>query len=42
MEIVGVDHVYLAVSDFGRSSAFYDRVMASPASRRYSLAFPGY
>ncbi len=27
MEIVGVDHVYLAVSDFARSLAFYDRVM---------------
>jgi glyoxylase I family protein len=27
VEIVGVDHVYLAVSDFARSLAFYDRVM---------------
>ena len=27
MEIVGIDHVYLAVTDFDRSMAFYDPVM---------------
>jgi glyoxylase I family protein len=27
MEIVGLDHIYLAVSDFDRSGSFYDRVM---------------
>src|ERR1700733_9940253 len=27
MEIVGVDHLYLSVSDFARSLAFYDAVM---------------
>lgn len=26
-EIVGLDHLYLAVSDFGRAERFYDRVM---------------
>jgi glyoxylase I family protein len=29
VKIVGVDHVYLAVSDFARSSAFYDRAMGA-------------
>ena len=28
MEVVGLDHVYVAVSDFARSEAFYDRLMA--------------
>jgi hypothetical protein len=27
VEIVGLDHVYLAVKDFARSMAFYDPVM---------------
>jgi catechol 2,3-dioxygenase-like lactoylglutathione lyase family enzyme len=27
MDVTGLDHVYLAVSDFARSEAFYDRVM---------------
>ena len=27
MEITGLDHLYLTVSDFERSQAFYDRVM---------------
>src|ERR1019366_9435427 len=27
MEIIGLDHVYLAVSDFARSENFYDGVM---------------
>lgn len=26
-EIVGIDHIYLSVSDLGRSEAFYDRVL---------------
>ena len=29
MQITGLDHVYVAVSDFERSVAFYDRVMAA-------------
>jgi catechol 2,3-dioxygenase-like lactoylglutathione lyase family enzyme len=28
VDVVGLDHLYIAVSDFGRSEAFYDRVMA--------------
>jgi catechol 2,3-dioxygenase-like lactoylglutathione lyase family enzyme len=27
MEVIGLDHVYLTVSDFARAEAFYDRVM---------------
>src|SRR5258706_5704792 len=26
-EIIGIDHIYLAVSDIGRSETFYDRLM---------------
>ncbi|HVW19716.1 MAG TPA: VOC family protein [Opitutaceae bacterium] len=26
-EVTGIDHIYLAVSDLGRSEAFYDRVL---------------
>lgn len=28
VEIVGIDHIYLAVSDLARSEKFYDRVLA--------------
>lgn len=27
IEIIGIDHIYVAVSDLGRSETFYDRVM---------------
>ncbi len=27
MDVIGIDHIYLAVSDFATSEAFYDRVM---------------
>jgi glyoxylase I family protein len=26
-EIIGIDHIYVAVSDLGRSEAFYDKVL---------------
>jgi catechol 2,3-dioxygenase-like lactoylglutathione lyase family enzyme len=26
-EVIGIDHIYIAVSDLGRSEQFYDRVM---------------
>lgn len=26
-DVTGIDHIYIAVSDLGRSEAFYDRVM---------------
>ena len=28
VEVIGIDHVYLAVRDLARSEAYYDRVMA--------------
>ena len=28
MQVLGVDHIYITVSDFDRSLAYYDRVMA--------------
>ena len=27
IEVTGIDHIYVAVSDLARSEAFYDRVM---------------
>lgn len=27
VEITGIDHIYIAVSDFGRSERYYDRLM---------------
>lgn len=26
-EVIGIDHIYIAVSDLRRSEAFYDRVL---------------
>ena len=34
MEVIGLDHIYLAVSDFARSEAFYDRVMRALGFRK--------
>jgi glyoxylase I family protein len=28
VEVIGVDHIYLTVSDFARAEAFYDKVLA--------------
>jgi catechol 2,3-dioxygenase-like lactoylglutathione lyase family enzyme len=33
-DIIGIDHVYLAVSDMTRSEQFYDRVMGVLGFRR--------
>ena len=27
VEVIGIDHIYIAVSDFARAEAFYDRLM---------------
>jgi glyoxylase I family protein len=27
IEVIGIDHIYIAVSNFGRSEAFYDKAM---------------
>lgn len=34
VEVIGIDHVYLAVRDLARSSRFYDGVMAALGYRR--------
>jgi glyoxylase I family protein len=26
-DVIGIDHIYVSVSDFGRSEAFYDLVL---------------
>ena len=37
-EVIGIDHVYLAVSDLTRSEAFYDQVMAVLGFRKSRFA----
>jgi len=39
-DVIGIDHIYLAVTDMARSEAFYDRVMPLLGFRknRFSLA----
>ncbi len=34
MEVIGLDHIYVTVSDFTRSEAFYDRVMSALGFRK--------
>src|SRR5881397_461790 len=34
MEVIGLDHIYVSVSDFARSEAFYDRVMGTLGFRK--------
>lgn len=34
MEVTGLDHIYVSVSDFARSEAFYDRVMKALGFRK--------
>ena len=34
MEVIGLDHIYVSVSDFARSEAFYDRVMGALGFRK--------
>lgn len=41
MEVIGLDHIYLSVSDFPRSEAFYDRVMAPLGFRKGDKAIAG-
>jgi catechol 2,3-dioxygenase-like lactoylglutathione lyase family enzyme len=41
MEVIGIDHVYLAVSDFGRSEEFYDRVARYLGFRKGDKAIGG-
>ena len=41
VEVIGIDHVYLAVRDLARSSAYYDRVMAVLGYRRLESTIGG-
>jgi catechol 2,3-dioxygenase-like lactoylglutathione lyase family enzyme len=41
MEVVGLDHVYVTVSDFARSEAFYDRLMAYLGLRKTDRRIAG-
>ena len=41
VEVVGIDHVYVAVRDLARSSAFYDRVMTVLGYRKLESTIGG-
>ena len=41
VEVIGIDHIYLAVRDLGQSSAFYDRVMAVLGYRKLESEIGG-
>jgi catechol 2,3-dioxygenase-like lactoylglutathione lyase family enzyme len=41
VEVVGLDHVYLTVSDFARAEAFYDTVLGSLDFRKGQMAIGG-
>lgn len=40
-EIIGIDHIYVAVSDLGRSERFYDRVMSILGFRKNTFTNDG-
>ncbi|MGO9603386.1 MAG: hypothetical protein ACLQAT_08300 [Candidatus Binataceae bacterium] len=40
-EILGVDHIYLSVTDFERSQAFYDRLMKTLGFKKGTHAIGG-
>jgi glyoxylase I family protein len=37
LEIIGIDHIYIAVSDLARAEAFYDRVFLNLGFRKNSF-----
>jgi catechol 2,3-dioxygenase-like lactoylglutathione lyase family enzyme len=41
LEVTGLDHLYLSVSDFARAETFYDRVMAILGFRKGTKAIGG-
>jgi glyoxylase I family protein len=41
VEVIGIDHVYVAVRDLGRSEGFYDRVMGVLGYRKIQSAIGG-
>lgn len=40
-EVIGIDHIYIAVSEMARSEAYYDRVMTALGFRKNSFAIDG-
>jgi catechol 2,3-dioxygenase-like lactoylglutathione lyase family enzyme len=40
-ELLGVDHIYLAVSDFSRAEKFYDRVMEALGFKKSTAPIAG-
>lgn len=40
-EVIGLDHIYLAVSDFGRSELFYDTALGTLGFRKGDKAIAG-
>ena len=40
-EVIGIDHIYIAVSDLKRSEAFYDRVMSVLGFRKNGFEIGG-
>ncbi len=41
-EIIGIDHIYITVSDMARSEAFYDCAMKIMGFRKSTFAIEGY
>jgi catechol 2,3-dioxygenase-like lactoylglutathione lyase family enzyme len=41
VEVIGIDHIYVAVSDLARSERFYDGVMAALGFRKGESTFAG-
>jgi catechol 2,3-dioxygenase-like lactoylglutathione lyase family enzyme len=41
VEVIGIDHIYIAVSDLVRSEAFYDRVFLNLGFRKNSFPING-
>lgn len=41
VEVIGIDHIYLAVRDLGRSEAFYDRLMPILGFRKFPSTIAG-
>jgi catechol 2,3-dioxygenase-like lactoylglutathione lyase family enzyme len=41
VEVIGIDHVYVAVRDLGRSERFYDRVMGVLGYRKIQSVIAG-
>jgi len=40
-EVIGIDHIYIAVSDIARSEAFYDRVFLNLGFRKNTFPIDG-